>query len=170
MHIQKNSMDIFSHNQNMDTDEMLSFLEHLDHCNFCLEQMLEEENRNLHEAAPAYLREEILKRAASPDIQASKIITSASRRIQFLTYGIRTAVGVAAALTLLFCIGRMELTSFDSFSVAQTTAFSSEPRPTDPITGLCHFSNAVGSEISRGSDKLADYLGSFSNKILRGGD
>ena len=111
MHIQKKSMDIFEQNDKMSTSEMIAFLEHLEQCDFCLEQMLEgEENSAPTATAPAYLREEILEKAASFDAQPSKIIRTASRRTQLFHYRLRTAAGVAAALVLLFLSGHVDFT------------------------------------------------------------
>ena len=42
MHIQKKSIEIFEQNEKMSATEMIDFLEHLEQCDFCLEQMLKE--------------------------------------------------------------------------------------------------------------------------------
>lgn len=169
MHIQKKNIEVFEQNQDMNTSEMIAFLEHLDRCDFCLEQMLEEESRNSCGTAPAYLTEEILKRASSPDIQTAKIITETSRKIQFFCYGLRTAAGVIAALVLLFCIGQVDFSSVHTFSARETIEYTAEQNRPDPASGLHRISETISSGISKGSDKLADYLGSFSNKLIRGG-
>lgn len=170
MHISKNNIEIFEQKKTINTEEMITFLEHLDQCDFCLEQMIEEEERNSRETAPAYLSEEILKKAASPETQAAQMIRSVPRRLQFFYYGLRTAAGVAAALVLLFFAGHVDFSSVYSFPSAQTAEFSSGQTAPRQDSGLGRFSRAVGSGISKGSDKVADYLGSFSNKIIRGGE
>ena len=42
MHLSRDSLDSFQ-NQTMDTDQMIQFLEHIDQCDFCLEQFMEQE-------------------------------------------------------------------------------------------------------------------------------
>lgn len=170
MHIPKNNSKFFRENGQIDTGEMIAFLEHLDHCDFCLEQMLEEESRTSSARAPEYLSGEIMTRAAAPDIQASKIITDTSRRIQFFYYGLRTAAGVLAALVLLFCVCRVDFSSVLSPPGERTAEITTEWIDTEPASGLHHLSDTIGAGISKGSGKLADYLGSFPNKIFRGGE
>lgn len=55
MHINKKDLIEFD-NGNMNTQEVIEFLSHLDHCDFCLDQMMEQEN-NSTDTAPAYLME-----------------------------------------------------------------------------------------------------------------
>ena len=43
MHIQETSLKKFTDSDAVTTEEMIDFLEHLDQCDFCLEQMIEEE-------------------------------------------------------------------------------------------------------------------------------
>ncbi len=42
MHINKKDLIEFD-NGNMNTQEVIEFLSHLDHCDFCLDQMMEQE-------------------------------------------------------------------------------------------------------------------------------
>lgn len=62
MHINKKDLIEFD-NGNMNTQEVIEFLSHLDHCDFCLDQMIEQEN-NSTDTAPSYLMEQILDKAA----------------------------------------------------------------------------------------------------------
>ena len=45
MHINKKDLIEFD-NGNMNTQEVIEFLSHLDHCDFCLDQMMEQENNS----------------------------------------------------------------------------------------------------------------------------
>ena len=63
MHINKKDLIEFD-NGNMNTQEVIEFLSHLDHCDFCLDQMIEQEN-NSTDTAPSYLMEQILDKAGS---------------------------------------------------------------------------------------------------------
>ena len=52
MHINKKDLIEFD-NGNMNTQEVIEFLSHLDHCDFCLDQMMEQENLSLiHISSP----------------------------------------------------------------------------------------------------------------------
>ena len=63
MHINKKDLIEFD-NGNMNTQEVIEFLSHLDHCDFCLDQMMEQED-NSTDTAPSYLMEQILDKADS---------------------------------------------------------------------------------------------------------
>ena len=58
MHIDKNDLIEFD-NSTMNTQEVIEFLSHLDHCDSCLDQMIEQESHSLA-TAPSYLTEQIL--------------------------------------------------------------------------------------------------------------
>ena len=52
MHINNNDLEKFQ-NDVMNTDEMISFLEHLDQCDYCLEQLIEHSEQDTQTVAPA---------------------------------------------------------------------------------------------------------------------
>ena len=62
MHIPQDKLQKFQDGA-MNTDEMIHFLEHIDQCDFCLEQLLQDEETS-SEHAPAYLQDKILKEAS----------------------------------------------------------------------------------------------------------
>lgn len=148
MHIRKNEWEAFENNT-MTTEEMISFLEHLDHCNYCLDEMA----ANLHSNAPAppYLREQILQKAASPEIQTAKAATSTSCKMQMFYYSLRTVAGVIGALLILFGVCRLQLKPVES-------------------AALYTFSSEIQKDFSYGSRKITDYLNEFSNIIVNGGN
>ena len=86
MHLDEKKLKKFQNNE-MDTNDMLAFLEHLDTCDFCLEQMLDMEDAHPAVSTPIYLKEEILSRAASPEIQAQKALRSTSHKMQLFLLG-----------------------------------------------------------------------------------
>ena len=51
MHINNNDLEKFQ-NDVMNTDEMISFLEHLDQCDYCLEQLIEHSEQDTQTVAP----------------------------------------------------------------------------------------------------------------------
>ena len=59
MHINKKDLIEFD-NGNMNTQEVIEFLSHLDHCDFCLDQMIKQEDSST-DTAPAYLMEQIAR-------------------------------------------------------------------------------------------------------------
>ena len=67
MHINKKDLIEFD-NGNMNTQEVIEFLSHLDHCDFCLDQMMEQED-NSTDTAPSYLMEQILDKADSGEVK-----------------------------------------------------------------------------------------------------
>ena len=99
MHINKKDLIEFD-NGNMNTQEIIEFLSHLDHCDFCLKQMIEQEDSST-DTAPAYLMEQILDKADSGEVQLARAANQASRKIQLLHYSLQTAAGVMVALLLL---------------------------------------------------------------------
>ena len=74
MHINKKDLIEFD-NGNMNTQEVIEFLSHLDHCDFCLDQMMEQEN-NSTDTAPSYLMEQILDKAGSGEVQLARAANS----------------------------------------------------------------------------------------------
>ena len=76
MHINKKDLIEFD-NGNMNTQEVIEFLSHLDHCDFCLDQMMEQED-NSTDTAPSYLMEQILDKADSGEVQLARAANKAS--------------------------------------------------------------------------------------------
>ena len=91
MHINKKDLIEFD-NGNMNTQEVIEFLSHLDHCDFCLDQMMEQED-NSTDTAPSYLMEQILDKADSGEVQLARAANQASRKIRLLHYSLQTAAG-----------------------------------------------------------------------------
>ena len=96
MHIPQDELQKFQ-DGTMNTGEMIYFLEHIDQCDFCLEQLLQDEETS-SEHAPAYLQDKILKKAASPEVQTSRKIHETAYWMKLLCTGLRTAVGMGVAL------------------------------------------------------------------------
>ena len=100
MHIPQDELQKFQ-DGTMNTDEMIHFLEHMEQCDFCLDELLQNED-TASEYAPSYLQDEILKKAASPEVQASRKIHETAYWMKLLCAGLRTAVGMGVALIMLF--------------------------------------------------------------------
>ncbi|MDO4337847.1 MAG: hypothetical protein Q4C91_07135 [Eubacteriales bacterium] len=172
MHIQDNDLKAFTENT-MDTDEMIAFLEHLDNCDFCLEEMLSKERQLPDIATPAYLKEQILNKAASAEIQASKAASAASYRMQRFYHGLRTATGIIAALFLLFTIGQVDFAEVQPHLViqreVQRTPDSRMDNRMEHRNYLHDFSKELSNGLSDGSRKMTDCLNKLSNKLINGG-
>ena len=82
MHIPQDKLQKFQDGA-MNTVELIHFLEHIELCDFCLEQLLQDEETS-SEHAPAYLQDIILKKAASPVVQTSIKIQETAYRMKLL--------------------------------------------------------------------------------------
>ena len=142
MHIDKNDLIEFD-NGTMSTQQIIELLSHLDHCDSCLDQMIEQESRS-PVTAPSYLTEQIMNKAASSEVQFARAANKASRKVQFLRYSLQTAAGVAAALLLLFSIPSVD------FSELRSNHYTTQSERT---------------ETERSGSQLYD----FSSKIMNGG-
>lgn len=170
MHVREKSLNKITDSDTVSTEEIIAFLEHLDQCDFCLDQMIEEEIRNTDQPAPDYLAEQILNRAAAPDVQAAKAVRTTSRKMQLFYYGLRTATGMIAALFLLFVIQQADLSTFSGVSIPESSKSAIRTEVSAHPETLSRLSQNISAELSRSSDKLTGYIRNFSNKILNGGD
>lgn len=114
MHITEQEKENFQ-NGSMTTDETIMLLEHLSNCDFCLNDLISKEEQRPTVSAPAYLQEQILRKAASPEIQAQKAVKHTSYRMQMFYCGLRAATGVIVALFLLF-------TRISRFCISESTS------------------------------------------------
>jgi len=171
MHINNNDLDNFQNNK-MNTDEMIAFLKHLDDCDYCLEQFMDDP-ANALTPAPVYMKETILKRAAATDIHVQKTATTATHKIQLFYEGLRTVVGVVLALIMLFCLGQANLFSIQVPQSATKTAKAAEARR-ETQSSFRNFSDGITDgftdSITDGSQKIVDYINSISKTITKGGN
>ena len=164
MHIDKNDLIEFD-NGTMSTQEIIELLSHLDHCDSCLDQIIEQESHS-PVTAPSYLTEQILDKTASSEVQFARAANKASRKVQLLRYSLQTAAGVAAALILLFSIPDVD------FSELRSNHYSTQSERTVPERNsnqLYDFSRGVNQSICDGTSSLAQYISDFSSKIMNGG-
>ena len=164
MHIDDNTLEKFQNNQ-MDTNDMIAFLEHLDKCDYCMEQMLDRETTDSPIAPPDYLKDQILARSSSLDVRAEKSVSETSHRMRLFYEGLHTAGGVLAALFLLFCIGQTDFTSFG----ARQSSVPVQVQPLELSGHLREFSRNINEGLSNSSAAIRNYLNDISNKIAIGG-
>ena len=165
MHINNNDLEKFQ-NDVMNTDEMISFLEHLDQCDYCLEQLIEHSEQDTQTVAPAYMKETIMKRATAPDTRARKAAVDTTHKMRIFYEGLRTVVGVALALVMLLSLGQANFfTPQVPKSATEATAARQEAR-----SSLRSFSNSLTDGLCSGSQKLAEYISNLSNTITNGGN
>ena len=77
MHINSNDLNNFQ-NEEMNTDEIIAFLEHMNHCDYCLNQLVDEYTDDAS-SAPAYLKGTIMD-FVSPQLPQSTAKSSETRR------------------------------------------------------------------------------------------
>lgn len=170
MHINNSNLTDFQTNR-MDTDSMISFLEHLDQCDYCLEQMLEDQDSREQQApdshfsmaAPAYMKESILNRTNSIQVHAEKKAVEATHRMQLFYEGIRTVVGVALALIMLFSLG--QISPFTSVPGQPASPISTSSTKQEARDSLHDFSSGITDGLSESSEKLLQYMNSFSSAV-----
>ena len=148
MHINKKDLIEFD-NGNMNTQEVIEFLSHLDHCDFCLDQMMEQ----------------ILDKADSGEVQLARAANKASRKIQLLHYSLQTAAGVMVALLLLFSIPNLDFTSLHQDTPSQTNRIL----PEHENGRLYQFTRELGQNIGDGTGSFIKYVSDFSSKLMNGG-
>lgn len=163
MHIDKNDLIEFD-NGTMNEQELIEFLSHLDHCDSCLDQMIEQENHS-PVTAPSYLAEQIMDKAISSEVQFARAANKVSRKVQFLRYGLQTAAGVAAALLLLFSIPDIDFSELRS----NCSSVQSERTVQEHSSQLYDFSRDINQSICDGTSSLVQYISDFSSKIMNGG-
>lgn len=166
MHIHEKELKAFTDNS-MNTLDMIEFLEHLNTCDYCLEQLLQEETANCIQA-PAYLKNQIIKKAAAPEIQASKAAVAASGRMRLFYHGLQTAFGILAALFLLFCSGNIEFPILQREIPIQKEYERNMELP-DYRNHLYDFTKSVTTEITKGTNSFSEYLNEITNNVLNGG-
>ena len=163
MHIDKNDLIEFD-NGTMNEQELIEFLSHLDHCDSCLDQMIEQENHS-PVTAPSYLAEQIMDKAISSEVQFARAANKVSRKVQFLRYGLQTAAGVAAALLLLFSIPDIDFSELRS----NCSSVQSERTVQEHSSQLYDFSRGINQSICDGISSLVQYISDFSSKKMNGG-
>ena len=163
MHIDKNDLIEFD-NGTMNEQELIEFLSHLNHCDSCLDQMIEQENHS-PVTAPSYLAEQIMDKAISSEVQFARAANKASRKVQLLRYGLQTAAGVAAALLLLFSIPDIDFSELRS----NYSSVQSERTVPEHNSQLYDFSRGINQSICDGTSSLVQYISDFSSKIMNGG-
>ncbi|MDY5021089.1 MAG: hypothetical protein SPE99_01670 [Blautia sp.] len=126
MHISQDEKEAFR-TDNMPLQNTISFLEHLEQCPYCMEQFLQ--NQAAEETpAPAYLRQQILEKSASPGIRMKRTAYHVSKRMQIALCGIQTAAGVFMALFLLFAMGHTDMDTLSQKQIQKQQHFSSISR------------------------------------------
>ena len=163
MHIDNEDLIKFE-NGTMTETEMIEFLTHLDHCDFCLDQITQQESDS-PDTAPAYLADQILQKADSTEIQLARAANKASRKMQLLRYSLQTAAGVAVALFLLFSVPEIDYSSTKpSYPVQKEQSV-----PDRESNRLYNFTRDIGKAIGYGTDSVAQYLNNFSSNLMNGG-
>lgn len=170
MHISQEELNSFQQlSDSMSTEETIAFLEHMEHCDYCLQHMLDHEKTFQAAQAPAYLKEQILTKASTPSVRADKTIHTVSYRMQLFYCGLKTAAGVLMALFLLFSVTKVDFASITPEITTQKKLPVIPSGTQKSQNYLQDFSRKINQNLNEGSDTLAGYLTEFSNKIINGG-
>lgn len=168
MHINNKDWQDFNANT-MDTQDMIAFLEHLDKCDFCLDQMIHQEERSCS-SSPGYLKEQIMARAASPEVTAAKKISDTSYKVQMFYRRVWTLAGMIAALFLLFTVNQIDFAQLQPrFSTQIEMEENMAAAETQSRNHLYDFTQEIGKSLSNGGQFLTGCLSDFSSKLLNGG-
>lgn len=159
MHITEKNKEAFK-NSNMKTDDTIVFLEHLNNCDFCLQKLIENEEEYSAVSAPSYLKDQILKAASSPEVQAAKAVKNTSYHIQRILFSLRTTAGVIMALILLFSIGQTDFSTFYPSDLPKAKYRQTESDNRNP-NYLNDFSQQFSRGLSAGTDKFIKSLNGF---------
>ena len=98
--------------------------------------------------APHYLKEQMIRRSQMPEVVATEQLKAASKGMQMLFYGLRTAAAVFCALLMLHGVSQIP----DS-ELGRTQG------PTQQVTY----------KLTEGTNRAAAFLNDFSNQIVNGG-
>ena len=161
MHIEKIQLQKFQQNQ-LDTDEYLTVLEHVATCTFCANALADVEMEHAAIEAPKNLKDQIMVRAKQPDVVISAKVKQTSRKMQMLVYGARTVTAVIIALFLLNVVSHFQMSMYGSDTGSQNgqrtdyvTQEEKEPGWSQQITlGIGNGSRAVLNEIANVSNYL----------------
>lgn len=167
MHLDPKDIKYFDSNT-METKEVIAFLEHLDSCDFCLEQITSDKTLSPGIQAPACMKEQILSRAAQTDVQTAKAVKETSRKMQLFYYSLRTAAGVVAALFLLFTMGSIDFSSLLAKDPIEIEAVVSRPPQKSRPNYLNKFSSHLGRELNKSTSAVSSGLNQITNFINGG--
>ena len=109
--------------------------------------------------------EEIMKKASSPEVTASRKIRETAYWFRLLCAGLRTAVGMGVALIMLFSVSQSDFTTLRPSRETRTKISSSF----NIGSGLNWISEQVGSHLYEHSQNISDNLNDLTNKIINGG-
>ena len=126
MHLSQQEKENFQ-TGSLSVDETIAFLKHLEDCSYCMEQVFDELTPN-ETPAPAYLRQQILEKAASPGIRIERKAYAFSKKMQIAICCMQTAVGVIAALFLLFALEQTDISLLSQKQMWSIRDFNSVSR------------------------------------------
>lgn len=170
MHVQGELFEKFQ-NETMEPEEMIAFLSHLEECDYCLNELAHTQECTAPALAPSYLKEQILQRAADPDVQTARIVRTTSRKMELFFYSLRTAVGVITALFLLFAANQVDFSALPHLTPHKEVQqeFPLSERKPRSKTGIYDFSQSITFELSKSTTRLTDSINGFTNFIVNGG-
>lgn len=149
MHIENEDFNKF-HKGILEPKKLVYVFEHIEKCDYCAERFMNIESEDRLEA-PAYLKENIIKRTQMLDVKAQVQIKTTSKQVQLLLYGLKTTAAVLGALFLLFSVGQIKTTNYMEY-VNNSKATTS-----------------LSNQLSEKSNYVVHVMNQYSNQIVNGG-
>jgi hypothetical protein len=148
MHIEEEDLKKY-HQGLLEPEKLLDLLEHTKTCSYCADRLMNIEDKDIMKA-PAYLKENLIKRTKMLDVKAEVQIKITSKKVQLLMYSLKTTA-VLGALLLLFSVSNMKTTEYI------------ENR--NQMEATSNFSN----QLLEKSNYVVNIMNDFSNQIVNGG-
>ncbi len=105
-HMTRDWLEAFE-NGTLERTELEKLLEHVGRCDHCAEAFADFLEEDLL-SPPAYLREEILEKSRSPELQVVGKLRQTSRRMRLFLYSLKVGMAVATSVFLVFCTSRIQ--------------------------------------------------------------
>lgn len=150
MHIEQEVLKRF-HEGLLQTDELITVLEHTQTCSFCAEKLMKIDTDDVVQA-PAYLKDSIMKRTQMPDIKAKVQIRTTSKRAELFLYSLKTTAAVLGALILLVSV---------SYVNTSDMMMDQNNKRSESFT--------IGEQLHEKSNEVVNIMNYFSNRIINGG-
>jgi hypothetical protein len=149
MHIEDEDLIKF-HRGKLVQDKLLFILEHTKQCTYCAERLMSIE---IEEGlkAPAYLKNNLIKRTHMPDVKTEVQVKKASKNVQLFMYSLKTTAAVLGALILLFSAGNIKIVNyFENINLELITV-------------------SWGNQLDEKTNQITNIMNNLSNVIVNGG-
>lgn len=144
-------------------EEQMEFLSHISSCTHCSDQLASHMNGQLMEA-PRRMKETLLAKAQSPEVQLVVKSKEVSKKIELLWYSLKVGAATVGALLLLATtiqFGNLGENTWEPPIKQEHEIPVEEEQDTDL---------SFTSKLRDNADKLSNQMQNFTNNILKGGN